>query len=226
MQTSVLTASPPERSRHSIRRGLLFLGLGVAAGVTVLGTAGPAEAIVYQFDNVTADFRSDIGFFIIFPFRFSGTATITGSFDYLGGTGPGSLGSVNLNFNVTSTVNGVTVSNAFSSGYYDAAAERLVFGLSSGQCPSGSTTCLDLELATGLTNIPFRTVGFDPGIENMGDYFNSANADGGGAGANRNLTSTGGFLRAVPAPITAALLLPMSALIGYRRRLKQRTTFA
>ncbi len=203
-----------------------MMGWGVAAAGSVLLSAKSAEAIVYRFDNVTANFRSEVGVFIIFPFRYSGTADLVGSFDYLGGTGPGSLGSIDVVFDVTSTTNGITVSSSFTTGYYDSAAQRLVFGLSSGQCPSGSSTCLDLELVSGLTNTPFQTVGFAPGIDNMGDYLNSANAGGFGAGDNRNLQSTGGFLRAVPSPFTAALLLPMGALIRYRRRLRHRANQA
>lgn len=67
----MLPASPPSRLKRSIRRGLLFLGVGVAAGATLLGTAKPVEAIVYQFINVTADFRSEIGIFVFIPFRYS-----------------------------------------------------------------------------------------------------------------------------------------------------------
>ena len=135
--------------------------------------AAPAEAIVYQFDNVTADFRSDGSFL---GFRWDGTAAITGSFDYLGGTGPGSLGAINVAF--TSGA-GNTASFAFTSGYYNAAAQRLVFGLTSGSCPSGTTTCLGLALASGLTNTPFQAVGFNAGQDSMGDYFNSSNSDKG-----------------------------------------------
>lgn len=219
-----MTAHSPVRSFRttSLCCGTLLLGLGAASAGTVLLAAAPAEAIVYQFDNVTTSFRSEEGLFLFFiPFRYEGTATIVGSFDYLGGTGPGSLGSIGVNFNVSSTTLGATVSSSFSSGYYNAAAQRLVFGLTSGQCPSGSSTCLGIELASGLSNTPFQAVGFVSGQDNMGDYFNSANAGAWGAGDNRNLTATGGVLRAVPAPFLAALLLPFCAVVGYRRRMRR-----
>ncbi len=112
-------------------------------------------------------------------------------------------------------------------GYYDATAQRLVFGMATGQCPSGTTTCLDLELDTGLMNSPFQNVDFISGQDAMGDYCNSGNQNLGLFDRrNRSLASTGGFLRAVPTPFTATQLLPLSVLNGYRRRLRRLSTHA
>ncbi|MCT0202162.1 hypothetical protein [Synechococcus sp. CS-603] len=211
--------APP--SNHAKLNRLASHGLGyvMATSMAVLACQGAAHALQYVFegavnppDGLELDFRSPPFFF----FRFTGSGTVTGSFNYVGGN---VIDSINLTF-TSNTANTQTFQFTGNNGYYNSSTDTLYFGVTSGGCPAGSTTCLSLNLAgTGLNNTPSEIVNFVGGTDALGDYFNAGNSNFLTATERRDLTLRSGFLRQIPAPLSVLTLLPLAGLKRYRRRL-------
>lgn len=196
------------------------LGLGLLTAGAVLGGQGAAQALQYVF---TASDGSPGPLQLNFRFNgtlfngFTGSGRVTGSFNYVGGN---SINNVGVTF-TSDTSN--TQSASFSTGYYNPATSTLYFGITSGDCPSGTTTCLELNLqGAGISNNPGELVGFESGADNLGDYFNPNNSQFiFGITRLRDLSLVDGALRQIPAPLSALALLPLAGMKRYRRRLQR-----
>lgn len=185
-----------------------------ASAATFLLSQQPAKALVYNVEATNVTFLGG--------FR---SASITGSFDYSGGTSSGLIPLTNVDIFFDSTpdsILGINFDQSFDFGWVvnQGTSSYLFFNntnSSSLDCNPNITfldPCLRLNISDALTETPFETRTLDSGS---------------GAAGNRSqigvfslpLTSpsiTANVIQAVPSPFSALLFAPLLPLLRYRRR--------
>jgi hypothetical protein len=193
----------------SPRNRLLWL-MGAGCGLALaLGAANPAEAITYNFENVTI-----AGVVIPAGATDNGTGTIVGSFEF-----NGTNASIQSGQSVTINYIGSTSTNSFNFTFLPASTtvaytasgggSRIVFQNN----PVGSSNYLLMTFNRPLSTAPDTVANFS------GGYYCFSGSIAANCHTNRSqFVSVSGSATSVPSPVSIVGLAPLMAMALFRKR--------
>lgn len=195
-----------------------------ASVTTLLLSQQPARALTYNLVDVNVTYT--IPRLLLPPVNYS--ASITGSFDYSGGSSQGLVqldpGTVNIFFDSTPNFFGIiNLDQPFNFGWvFNNGADSFLFFNNENDslldCDPTLTfgePCLRLNISNALTETPFESRTLDSGTDAAGNYSKI-----GLLSLELTGSMTANVIQAVPSPFSALLFAPLLPLLRYRRRFR------